>query len=195
MGESSSTIQTNARQIHGFIYEKNIVNRMNFVKSKIYNSKYDAYTQNQTPVQIKCIKHNSSIDLGDFKRNQHHTLDFILIVGLWKEKKTNIIEEHLFLYDKDVFNSMLNFDYVTQMLEELKTVSNDKKDDNIWKEFIKKYKILYGNENLIKLRFKRDHKCQKRIQCAINSRSFKDEFMKAAKIYIKNFTIDQIKDM
>ena len=67
------------------------------------------------------------------------------------------------------------------MHNEMKSISNHKKDDLLWSEFIKKYKKLYPKDNLIKLRFKRDHKTQKRIQCAINFKTFNTLFIQKYK--------------
>lgn len=58
------------------------------------------------------------------------------------------------------------------------TISNDRKDDAKWKEFCKKYKTIYGEDAVISIRFKRDHKKQKRIQCAISYTNFKDKVLK-----------------
>ena len=80
------------RQRHGFDFEDKIISKYSLIKSKNYTSKYDAYTITGIPVQIKCIKFKSSIDFGDFRRNQTHLIPFILIVGFWKYKKDNIIK-------------------------------------------------------------------------------------------------------
>ena len=58
----------------------------------------------------------------------------------------------------------------------MKQISNDRSDDGKWKEFRKKWNLLYkkfNNNPVITLRFKRDHKKQKRIQCGISSSNFK----------------------
>lgn len=166
------------RQIHGIWYERNVILRFKLNCNNIkYTSKYYAYTQKDIPVQIKCIKLGSSIDLSDFKRNQTHKHNFIMIIGFWEDSKTNIVQEHILFFNKYKFNNLCSFDYTEQMLKDMKAISNDKKDDFTWKLFVKKYKSLYNDENLIKLRFKRDHKNQKRIQCAINNKIFYKKFI------------------
>ena len=53
----------------------------------------------------------------------------------------------------------------------MSTISNDHSDDKKWTEFRKRYTKLYG-KSVIALRFKRDHKSQKRIQCGISYTNF-----------------------
>ena len=44
------------RQKHGFIFEDKIINYFGYLKSEKYNSRYDAYTKDGVPIQIKYIK-------------------------------------------------------------------------------------------------------------------------------------------
>ena len=62
----------------------------------------------------------------------------------------------------------------------LANITNSSIDDEKWKKGISIYKKLWGKEtpNLVRLRFKRDHKTQKRMQCAINNKIFYDYFLK-----------------
>lgn len=103
--------------------------------------------------------------------------DFILIVGFWKDKKDNIIDEKILYINHNKFTNYLNFDkYNDMMYQEMHTISNSYDDDNKWKIFREKYKSLWP---IINIRFKRDHKKQKRIQCAIswcNFNTFTNEF-------------------
>ena len=61
----------------------------------------------------------------------------------------------------------------------LHNITNDREDDEKWKEMIKTQKIRWQKEtkNLIRPRFKRDHKSQKRVQCAINNKDFYNYFI------------------
>ena len=70
----------------------------------------------------------------------------------------------------------MEFEMDDEMKQELKKITNLRSDDNIWKLFIRKYRNSYPKTNLIKLRFKRDHKKQKRIQCAISYNNFISNF-------------------
>jgi primase-polymerase (primpol)-like protein len=165
-------IHKGAKQIHGFQYEDNICERYNICKSTNYTSKYDGIYEGVTPVQIKCIKLNSSVDLGDYHRNITHSQDFLLIIGFWENEKTNIVKEIVLKIDHEKWNRMGYFSEYDAMKEELKSITNLVEDDEKWKSYMQKYRSLYNND-IIKLRFKRDHKKQKRIQCAINNLSLK----------------------
>jgi hypothetical protein len=163
------------RQKHGFEYEKLKINENNLIKEENYTAKWDTfeiYNGTKTPVSIKCIGINSSIDFGDFKRQTEIDEDFILYIGFWKVNKNNIVEEYKVLINKNVWNNYFGDKSIIQsMLDEMKSISNDYSDDNKWKDYRKKYKELYG-KSIISLRFKRDHKKQKRIQCGITKTNF-----------------------
>jgi len=60
-------------------------------------------------------------------------------------------------------------------------ISNDRSDDNKWKQFRLKWKEKYG-DSIISLRFKRDHKKQKRIQCGITKTNFLNVILKENQI-------------
>lgn len=164
------------RQEHAFEYESRIINENNIVKSEGYTDKWDAF-EGDIPVSVKNIKLNSSVDFGDFKRQTLLNQDFYLYVGFWKGEKTNVVEEYKILVS---YNNWKNYfgrtDIISDMLGEMKTISNDRSDDLKWKEFRKKWTLLYKSLRptpVITLRFKRDHKKQKRIQCGISSLNFK----------------------
>jgi len=163
------------RQNHGFLYENLKIKQNNLIKSDNYTSKWDTYEVYdgvEIPVSIKCVGVNASIDFGDFKRQTEVDRDFILYVGFWKGKKTNIVEEYKVLINKDIWNSYFgDKTIITNMNNELKDISNDYSDDLKWTQYRNKYKSLYG-DSIISLRFKRDHKKQKRIQCGITKKNF-----------------------
>ena len=62
----------------------------------------------------------------------------------------------------------------------LNNITNDVSDDLKWKKEITVLRTEWKNKttNLIRPRFKRDHKKQKRIQCAINNKDFYNYFIK-----------------
>jgi hypothetical protein len=177
------------RQIHGFEYERFKISENNLIKDINYTSKWDTfemYNGVKTPVSIKCIGINSSIDFGDFKRQSEITNDFILYVGFWKGKKDNIVEEYKVYIKCDIWNSYFGDKSILEsMLDEMKLISNDYSDDNKWKEYRIKWKELYG-KSIISLRFKRDHKKQKRIQCGITKSNFINVVLKDNFIISKN---------
>ena len=191
-----------ARQQHGFDYQDYVIEQLGLKPDKNYRGKNDAYYQEKDgieyPVQIKFIKKGSAIDLGDYSRNKNKTKNFVLIIGFWKGIKGNIIEEYI-LYPPvewwvGLFKIRDGFD--VEMYEFLKNISNNVTDDDKWikgrKKFTEKWKtdwLLYNQEfekkweeeypeRLILPRFKRDHKHQKRIQCAIPNEKFYKHFLR-----------------
>lgn len=170
-----NVLLSNERQKHGFEYENLIIKKYNMLKINKYTHKYDAYYKFKgrvIPVQIKCIKYGSSIELGDYRRNKHKKENFILFVGFWKENKDNIIKETILFIDRKKFISNLEFDHDNEIFSTLNLITNLICDDLKWKSFTEKYKNLWPKKNLISIRFKRDHKTQKRIQCAIPWKKF-----------------------
>ncbi len=161
------------RQIHGFLYETQIIDRYKLVKCEKYISEYDAYTSTGTPVQIKYRKYKSSICFGDLKRNMLKERDFILVIGTWKDNHNNKISEDVYHINYEKFTSMCFFKNLNLALSEMKTISNSKEDVSLLKKMTLKYKKIYPKENIIHINFKRDHKSQKRIQCSISNKNYK----------------------
>lgn len=165
------------RQEHGFLYEKEIIEKNNIIKDDNYTGKWDSY-ENGKPVSIKCIKQGSSIDFGDFKRQSEVDKYFILYVGFWYGNKNNIVESYKVLIKKENWVSYFgDVNIIQSMLTEMKEISNERSDDLKWKSYREKYGKLYG-DSIIALRFKRDHKKQKRIQCGITYTNFKNVVLK-----------------
>jgi hypothetical protein len=129
-------------------------------------------------IQIKYIKKGSSIDLGDYFVNSSKEKDFNLIIGFWEKEKNNIVDVFNLFIEKDKWNKILYYDKSDELKEWIRyKVSNEYSYDEIWKEEIKEWKKDYGERKIL-LRFKRDHKTQRRIQCAINKKDFYDYFLK-----------------
>jgi hypothetical protein len=178
------------RQKHGFEYEKHIIGKYNLVASEGYTDKFDAYYTFNTgsiPVQIKCIKWGGEVDLADYRRCAETTTDFILIVGFYDDVYAidNILREIIVYVDATRWRSLLQFDESAAMYAEMGKISNNRNDDPRWNQFMThwhdKYTTCYQPDpkvsaicptRIAKLRFKRDHKDQKRIQCAINFKNF-----------------------
>jgi hypothetical protein len=169
------------RQIHGFEYERLIMERNNLTKESSYTGKWDMYelfNGKNTPVSVKCIGFKSSIDFGDFKRQTEIVDDFILYIGFWKGQKRNIVEEYKVLIKNENWIKYFgDKNIISDMVCEMSFISNDYSDDCKWKEFRNKYSGLYG-KSVISLRFKRDHKSQKRIQCGITKSNFLNVVLK-----------------
>ena len=167
------------RQAHGFLHQEKIIKNENLIENCNYTGKWDGFNEKHNlPASIKCISIKGSIDFGDFRRQTEVDTDFILYIGFWKGKKDNITEEYKVLIKKENWQKYFGDKSITdKMLIELKSISNDKSGDGEWKQYRNKYKKLYG-KSVISLRFKRDSKKQKRIQCGITKKNFIEVILK-----------------
>lgn len=182
----SSCITARERQKHGLVYQANVIKKYNLLEQKGYTAEYDATYQNM-PVQVKCSKYGSSLEMGDYTRNKKKNKDFILAIGLWQvddtliNKPKVIINEYMLYIEHYKYTKQLGYhnEYIeTLMYEEFKQISNHTEDDMVWKQFCSKYKLLWNKDNKVSIRFKRDHKKQKRIQCAVSWCNFNDWLLK-----------------
>jgi predicted RNA methylase len=181
-----------ARQNHGFIYENTVVDKYGLIKLE-NSSVFDAMYKD-TPVQIKCIKKNSSVCLGSLLNNKNINRDFILVVGYWETIKTDVVEEITYYIKYETYSQFFKFQDLDNMFLEMESISNNVSDDDVWKLFAKKYKALWGVNNPVSINFKRDHKTQKRVQCSISQRNinkFLNNFKKFNFEYIRNPNKDQ----
>jgi len=166
------------RQVHGFSFEKKFSLFEDLTLNDNYTGKNDAFKDN-IPYQIKYIKNNSSIDLGDYFRNSKKEKDFYLIIGFWEKEKDNVVAIYKLFIDKDKWNNLFNFSLKEELKEWISSVSNDYSYDKQWKEEMNYFKKEWNKtKREVELRFKRDHKTQKRIQCAINKSNFFNYFLK-----------------
>jgi hypothetical protein len=170
----------NERQKHGFEYERQMIAKYGLLSMQSYTAKHDAFCGTY-PVQVKCIKYGCAVELGDYKRNKYRTQSFILIIGLWKDNKSNIVAEHIIVVEYDDFVKHLHYDYDDEIENGMKRISNSRDDDAKWEKFCKVHKGRWPKSNLIDIRFKRDHKTQKRVQCAISWKIFNDYFLRRYK--------------
>lgn len=166
--------ESRARQYHGFEFEKVIISKFKLCKTSCYTDKFDAYTQDGIPVQIKYIKLGCSIDMGDLRRNMSMSTEFILYIGFWKTKRENLVELYRIVVPNfHDWNKLFFLSQYNAMKCEMSLITNLKIDDYRWKAFCLKYKQLWNSTSRItQIRFKRDHKSQKRVQCAINKTQF-----------------------
>lgn len=168
------------RQGHGFLFEDFIKNKLNIqpCENGHYTYKWDGML-NGYPVSIKTEKLGSDIEMASFSRNAYNTEDFYLIVGFWDKEKTNIVEIKILFISGQEWHTLFDLNIVQECQDLLNSVTNDKSDDEKWKNgrlaLTKKWKD--NTPNLIRPRFKRDHKNQKRMQCAINNKDFYTYFI------------------
>lgn len=164
-----------ARQNHGFLYEKSIIEREKLRASSNYTAKYDAFLElekEDIPVQIKLQSCKGELCLGDYVRNKSYKRDFILHLGFYKNSKDNIYKEQTFLIDHTKWNEMCNYKYHKTLMAEFRLQTNLREDDERWTEFRKKHQKLWSaSDSIVRLAPKRDHKTQLRLQLAISNKN------------------------
>lgn len=167
------------RQAHGFVFEEYVEKEFGVNRSgKTYTDSWDGEL-NGKPVSIKTAKLGSDVELADFRRNALNTQDFYLIVGFWEGSKTNIVKVEKLLINGSEWHTLFPQHFIADFAALLASVTNDKSDDAKWRSLITAQRKQWQAEtgNLIRPRFKRDHKTQKRIQCAINYKDFYNYFV------------------
>lgn len=171
------------RQRKGFEYEKEIIERFSLRKEECYTGKWDAY-YNNIPVSIKYEKFGSDVELADFFRQAAIQEDFYLMCGFDNG------EEHLLFIPYKEWHKLFDSSFEPRFKTLLSSTSNERKDDTNWKNEIAILKKEWQSRtpNLIRPRFKRDHKKQKRVQCAINNKDFYEYFI--PRYEVKNFERD-----
>lgn len=119
------------------------------------------------------------MELADYKRNATNEEDFYLIIGFWEGNKNNIVKIEKLFIRNDFWKTLFVEHFLEDFKNLLSSITNSHDDDEKWKEEIKKLKQQWKKEtpNLIRPRFKRDHKNQKRIQCAINYKDLYNYFI------------------
>lgn len=168
------------RQKHGFKFEEYVKTLFNIYpcNKNTYTYKWDGILNNY-PVSIKLEKKGSDIEMASLFRNFENQEDFYLIVGFWDREKDNIISiETLFIPAKE-WHDLFNGSIIDKCKNLLSSITNDVADDDKWKTQCAELKKMWEEltPNLIRLRFKRDHKHQKRMQCAINNKDFYNYFI------------------
>lgn len=87
-----------------------------------------------------------------------------MIVGFWEETKDNICESYLLKINGEAWKNLFNdFSYFEKKFRDLlNNITNDVSDDLKWKKEITALRTEWKNKtvNLIRPRFKRDHKKQ-----------------------------------
>ena len=173
------------RQVHGFNYEKEIAQQYGIILNDNYTSQWDGIYKNH-PCSIKLEKRGSDIELADIFRNMNINENFYLFIGFWEGNTNNIVENYCLYIPVEIWKIMFNFDLQIEFKHLLAHITNNIADDEKWKKEISQLRSIWRKTtpNLIRPRFKRDHKKQKRIQCAINNKDFYNYFLKNFKIEV-----------
>lgn len=172
------------RQLHGFQNEFRVCSENNLLKVDNYTFRWDAYTRSNTPVSIKTKRVGGDIELGDFFRQAEHDQDFYLHVSFWSQDKDNVVDERVVLIPGSYWKSLFPHRMHQRIREVLADSSPDPEYDQTWSKNIAELREEWGTDSPIRLRPKRDHKGQIRMQCAINHREFMN--------MVKQFSVDSI---
>lgn len=169
---------TMERQAHGFSFEQYAREKYGIELNSDYTGKWDGLYHGE-PISIKTEKSGSDVEMADIFRNMNIDSNFYLLVGFWDGQKDNITDEFLLHIDGGEYTSLFNKEMGSKFKDLLNGITNDRNDDERWKKEISVLRKEWKDStpNLIRPRFKRDHKTQKRIQCAINNKDFYNYFI------------------
>lgn len=181
------------RQKDGLAYQKAVVAKYGLEEDPTYTGKWDAY-YNGVPVEIKLVKEDNNIDFSSLKRKSEITEPFYLIIGYWRKCKDiygnthKIVVEEIILYIDDMELWQAQFpDECKHLLDKnyvFDGISNAYEDDIKWRVRRKQVVAEWNRHNTgILIRCKRDHKNQKRIQCALKKSFLRD-------VLIPRFSVD-----
>lgn len=179
------------RQWHGFKFQDYVKEKYGVNLSTEYTGKWDGKWCNY-PVSIKHIKKGNAVDLADVFRQASISEDFFMFVDFYETETVSESDELyiLFIPAKSWNSYFMPLDkFEAKFKDVLKSVTNDKKDDNKWKA-LREECVKYWKQNTtghITLNGKRDHKTQKRWQCSINQTNFKKEFIPKYRITEEEF--------
>ena len=156
------------RQVHGFDYQEEMCVRHNLLSDKNYTGVWDAYKADRTPCVVKLFKEHSELPLSDIFNNAERDKDFYFIYGVWKGKKSNIVEEKVIFIDIKKWKESFDWKHYDELKHWIKNlVSNSYSYDKVWRSEMKVWKDRWGRDRLVQPRFKRDHKKQRRIQSSV----------------------------
>lgn len=169
-----------ARQRHGFTFEAGLTRLLNYSPADSYTAPVDAWETvgANYPVSFKNIKDRAAIELGSASRNAAVERDFLFYVGFWSGLQRATTRIHVMVCDSAMWRSWFPDDMDPFSAEAVfDGITNAYADDAAWKVRCRQLRALWKQQvpdSPIQVRFKRDHKSQKRVQCAIPFRSFKD---------------------
>ena len=165
------------RQKHGLNYENIVFNKFpNIRRNPIYTGKWDGFLgKDNIPVSIKTRKLGSNdVEMGDFFRQSQVNEDFILFLSFWEydiNKEKKIVEEYIFVVPRIFYINNFPLSYVEEQKNVFDNVDvneeRNRQKDLEWIQRRNEYKKRrQSSGSKVKIRYKKDHKGQKRIQCA-----------------------------
>lgn len=166
------------RQVDGFIFEDYVEKNLEVSREgHPYTDKWDADI-NGFPCSIKHTQKGQAICCADLFRQASIKEDFIMIVDFYTSTSDDI--HFLYIPGEDWHSHFMELsDFYDKFKFALDSVSNDRKDDELWTS-LRKDCVAFWKKNTtgrITPNGKRDHGTQKRWQCSINKTNFFAEFL------------------
>jgi hypothetical protein len=169
------------RQAHGFAFERRIIGILGLRPADSYCAAWDAF-DGDMPVSVKTAREGSEIDLGSLRRNAAIDRDFTLVLGTWDSDPRVITRIRALRISGEWWRACFDAGLLHEAAVVIGMVSNRRSDDGIWSELTGDIRDRWAERtaNLVRPRFKRDHKAQKRVQCAISASAFATAVLPAA---------------
>lgn len=158
-----------ARQQHGFKYEKLVTDRYGIIKKPEdhgYTAPWDGHL-GDIPVSIKTAKYGAGLGMSDIFRNASKTEDFYLIFSFWQGIPDNLVYENVYKIPADYWRSQFDDYAIQQYRHAFDGITHSHADDAKWTERMNSLKELWPKDSIIVPNFKRDHKGQQRVQCTL----------------------------
>ena len=192
------------RQYHGIWLEEQLQSIRGWKKYEkythpfdLFDTQLDLFDQIKQNVQCKCIGKSNSIEMGDLFRNSKKEQDFVLAIILYDklieiDKRKKIPSKIVNYVEVEIDHEKWNEQWVLpkhvlhSWQDWIKNkVKNDREYDSQWRieceQRIQEWDFYNKSQNsVVKPRFKRDHKTQRRIQCAVNAKEL-DTFIDSVK--------------
>lgn len=175
-----------ARQSHGFVFQSGASRLLGLYVPANYTDEVDAYSIKQPDDDVmrhsfKNMKAGSGVELGDLVRNAEVKRDFVMYVSFWEEFATNIRRIHVLYIEADYWRGLFPADLQPFIsATAFAGITNAKSDDAKWKErrenLQEQWRAARPQGSLMSVNYKRDHKKQMRVQCAIPAQWFSEVF-------------------
>lgn len=176
-----------ARQQHGFMFESILTdNLIGFMHNDEYTGQYDG-TFMHIPCSVKCMGMHGDICLSSFTRIVTDNDQSLMFLGIRDRTSHSLMMSTLY-FPAGTRGLFHPYESETEALIQQFTcylhndVLNSRLYDKQWQSRLNEFKNEYSNifhdtDSLIMPRPKRDHKHQKRLQCAVPYNR-RDEFIR-----------------
>lgn len=176
---------TNERQEHGFIFQSAASALLGLTTPPSYIDPDDGFVRDEesgasVPVSFKNIRHHRPVELGSLAHSVERREGFRMYVAFWTGGRGDglaIDHIHVMSMPPGYFRSLFPRDVEPFLAPAVfRGITNDRADDIRWRhrlaELREQWREALPPESPIRVRFKRDHGTQRRVQCAITPVGF-----------------------